>query len=364
LVQTGTLIIDRLGKFEVTYPRPFAGTPTFIFPREQFTGPGRFAVQQSTPTGFTIDVSDAAFTPTQPVRIGWLATGQPAPPPSPASGSQPAPNPAATTASGAEPQDAPVPDRFVTGVLNDEVRWTTRAWSELYRTVAATLDRDAQRVTWTLQPKSQRDGLSFEFHAVLYDQQGQRLLDDAPLDWSPGRQGDQPVVLASLDLRWLARRLGDTARQVAAVTVESFAARPYGRLREGRDRSAQEPERIETGILADDVAWRHKGFHSGFEVLEVSFDPATRQVTWVMELLPRTYASQTFRVGFYDKSGVRLEPPAPLVWRTGQRDGHTIDFAVLDLGYFAERLGDRCGSVANVTVERYDSKSRDGFTAP
>jgi hypothetical protein len=75
LVQTGTLVIDRLGKFEVTYPRAFAGAPTFIFPREQFTGPGRFAVEQSSPTGFTIDVSDAAFTPDQPVRIAWLATG-------------------------------------------------------------------------------------------------------------------------------------------------------------------------------------------------------------------------------------------------------------------------------------------------
>jgi len=75
LVQTGTLVIDRLGKFDLTYSRPFAGTPTFIFPREQFTGPGRFAVQQSTATGFAIEVSDAAFTPEQPVRLGWLAIG-------------------------------------------------------------------------------------------------------------------------------------------------------------------------------------------------------------------------------------------------------------------------------------------------
>jgi uncharacterized protein (TIGR03067 family) len=75
LIQTGTLVIDRLGKFDVTYPRPFAGAPTFIFPREQFTGPGRFAVQQSTATGFTIEVSDAAFTREQPVRLGWLTIG-------------------------------------------------------------------------------------------------------------------------------------------------------------------------------------------------------------------------------------------------------------------------------------------------
>jgi hypothetical protein len=258
-----------------------------------------------------------------------------------------------TKSSGTRAQNDAVPERFETGVLNDDVRWDARGLKGPFDILSAAFDPASQQITWTLRA-TPRHGPAFDFHAVLYDTHGQVIIQDAPLAWSTGRREDGTVHLASLDVRWLARRVADSAPQVASAVIERHPDGALGRTRQidqGEVRK-RTPEKLATGILPDDAIWRHDGFRSNSEALEVTFDPAAGKVTWVLEALPRTYQGRSFRVSFYDRAGNAVGPGAPLIWSSGKRDNHPVELAMLDLAYFVELLGDRTRDVATVAVER------------
>jgi hypothetical protein len=233
----------------------------------------------------------------------------------------------------------------------EAVKWNTTGFEATYNILDQSFDAASQRMTWTLETKP-RAYAWYGYHAVLYNARGQRVLEDAPFFWSTGRRSGRNVEIASLDLRWIARRLRGTANiaAVAEIAVERYPNRPLGGAKSS---DSQAPTQIVTGQLPDAATWDHKSLEGLYSISEVAYDETNQTITWVLETKQRFYAAQIYHVVFHDKSGVPLHPDAPLIWSTGQRDNRPVEIATLDLGYIVELLGARTSDVAVVSVERY-----------
>src|SRR5262245_33375247 len=156
---------------------------------------------------------------------------------------------------------------LTTEVFPKEAVWDSAAMEGNYELLGMAFDAAAQQVTWALRTRP-RVGPSRDFFVTLYDRLG-RPIGEAPLAWSQGRRESGVVQLASLDVAWLARRLGGRAKDVVLVAVQRYEAREYGRPRDVAPRSqrlARLPKQFTTKALPETVQWDHAGFEVCYEV--------------------------------------------------------------------------------------------------
>jgi hypothetical protein len=243
---------------------------------------------------------------------------------------------------------------LTTGVFSNEAVWDSAALEDNYQLLDMAFDAAGQQVIWTLGARP-RVSPYRDFYVTLYDHLGRPLIE-APLAWSQQRRLSGTVHLASLDLAWLSRRLGDRINDAAVLAVERYRAREYGRPRQMESREQRQfrlPKQFAAKPLAESVQWDHAGFERCYEVLHASLDATTGRVVWQLEALPRTYPSRAFRAVCYDALGKPLGE-LPLLWSEGRSQEGMIAIAELDVGYLAEQLKDRAESVARVVIEQYD----------
>jgi hypothetical protein len=183
------------------------------------------------------------------------------------------------------------------------------------------------------------------------------VLDYVPLHWKGEQRFGQDVEVATLDFEWLAHRLGpDTPLDSVRIVVAPDEELPLGPTDADNVQNAPLQAQWSTGLLPDSVQWDAAGFRAQYTVLDGKHDPQRQSVRWALIGQPRVFPGRGYRVVFYDDMGAPLPPEAQLVWASGRLGERDVQIASLDLGYFAERLGESAKEVTRVSVEPYPER--------
>jgi len=271
-----------------------------------------------------------------------------------------APQTSASSSEERSPTESPAAgDRL----LRDDVSWFAGGFDPTYVVVGVTVDKERKTRSWTLRPLP-RVVPTFSFHAVAYTAAHpvHTMIDaPGPLSWSITRDATGTVVRAELDLAAFERRMGETAASVREVEIGKYPGSAHGSptagaLAKAHTTAAARSNRLETGILDDGVAWKPDGFGSAYYLIDFTWSPETKWITWT--LIPQTNVipTQDFHARFYDGEGAPLALDGPLAWSYGRREfGHVV-VARLDLARIADRLGADVKKISTVAIERYPTE--------